>query len=45
METNENIYKLSEEQKRELDAMENLSDEDFMTSEEFHRRIKLKYGI
>jgi len=44
LEHNQN-YQLSEQQKRELDAMENLTDEDFMPIEEFHNRIKEKYGF
>jgi hypothetical protein len=38
-------YQLTDEQKRELDAMENLTDRDFMPAEEFHKRIKEKYGF
>lgn len=38
-------YQLTDAQKRELDAMENLTDEDFMPAEEFHKRIKEKYGF
>jgi len=38
-------YQLTEQQKRELDAMEHLTDEDFMPIEEFHNRIKEKYGF
>ncbi len=38
-------YQLTEQQKRELDAMENLTDEDFMPAEEFHRNMKEKYGF
>jgi len=38
-------YQLTDEQKSELDAMENLKDEDFMPAVEFHKRIKEKYGF
>jgi len=38
-------YQLTDEQKRELDAMENLTDRDFMPAEGFHKRIKEKYGF
>ncbi|SDQ04329.1 hypothetical protein SAMN05421664_0083 [Chryseobacterium soldanellicola] len=38
-------YQLTDEQKRELDTMENLTDGDFMPAEEFHKRIKEKYGF
>jgi|GEM_PF-540713 len=38
-------YQLTTQQKRELDEMENLSDKDFISSEEFHKSIKEKYGI
>ncbi|WP_326983076.1 hypothetical protein VUJ46_00590 [Chryseobacterium sp. MYb264] len=38
-------YQLTEQQKRELDAMENLTDDDFMPLEELHRKIEEKYGF
>lgn len=38
-------YQLTDEQKRELDAMENLTDKDFMSAEDFHKKIKEKYGF
>jgi len=38
-------YQLSSKQKRELDEMENLTDEDFISSEKFHQSFKEKYGI
>lgn len=38
-------YQLTDQQKRELDAMENLTDEDFLPAEEFHKRVKEKYGF
>lgn len=42
----ENInYQLSAKQKIELDEMENLSDDDFISSEEFQKSIKDKYGF
>lgn len=43
-EQNQN-YQLSPKQKCELEAMENLSEENFMSSEEFHKNIKEKYGL
>lgn len=43
---NKNLnYQLSAKQKKELDEMENLKDEDFISSEEFHKNIKDKYGF
>ncbi|WP_294288578.1 hypothetical protein [uncultured Chryseobacterium sp.] len=38
-------YQLTEQQKRELDAMKNLTDADFLTKEAFHQGIKEKYGF
>lgn len=38
-------YQLSEKQKKELDEMENLSDDNFISSEEFQKSIKEKYGF
>jgi len=38
-------YQLTKQQKQELDTMENLTDEDFMPLEEFHKRTKEKYGF
>ncbi|SUX44570.1 hypothetical protein [Chryseobacterium indoltheticum] len=38
-------YQLTDAQKRELDAMENLKDEDFMPIEDFFAEMKAKYGV
>ncbi|MFC0426287.1 hypothetical protein [Chryseobacterium scophthalmum] len=38
-------YQLTDAQKRELDAMENLRDEDFMPIEDFFAEMKAKYGV
>lgn len=38
-------YQLTDAQKRELDAMENLTDEDFMPIEDFFAEMKAKYGV
>ena len=38
-------YKLSEVQMRDLDAMENLKDEDLISREELHKNIQEKYGF
>jgi len=38
-------YQLTDAQKRELDAMENLTDEDFMPIEVFFAEMKAKYGV
>ncbi|WP_404986368.1 hypothetical protein ACI513_04465 [Chryseobacterium sp. M5] len=38
-------YQLTDAQKRELDAMENLKDEDFMPIEDFFTEMKAKYGV
>jgi len=38
-------YQLTEQQKRELDAMENLKEEDFMPVEDFLAEMKAKYGL
>ena len=38
-------YQLTDAQKCELDAMENLTDEDFMPIEDFFAEMKAKYGV
>jgi len=38
-------YQLTDQQKRELDAMENLKDEDFMPIEDLFAEMKAKYGV
>ncbi|QQQ29353.1 hypothetical protein [Chryseobacterium indoltheticum] len=38
-------YQLTDAQKRELDAMENLKDEDFIPIEDFFAEMKAKYGV
>lgn len=38
-------YQLTEQQKRELDAMEDLTDEDFVPVEDVHKRIREKYSF
>lgn len=38
-------YQLTQHQKRELDAMENLKEEDFMPVEDFLAEMKAKYGL
>lgn len=38
-------YQLTDKQKLELDAMENLKDEDFMSIEDFFAEMKAKYGV
>lgn len=38
-------YQLTEQQKRELEAMENLKNEDFMPVEDFLAEMKAKYGL
>ncbi len=38
-------YQLTEQQKRELEGMENLKDEDFMPVEDFLAEMKAKYGL
>ncbi len=38
-------YQLTEQQKLELDAMENLKEEDFMPVEDFLAEMKAKYGL
>jgi len=44
LEHNQN-YQLSDQQKRELDEMKDLTNNDFMPAEEFHKRLKEKYGL
>ncbi len=36
---------LTEEQKQALDTMENLTDKDFISREEFHQRTRERYGF
>lgn len=38
-------YNLSDQQKSELDEMENLKEEDFISAKEFHKGVKEKYGF
>jgi len=38
-------YQLTDEQKRKLDAMENLKDEDFMPIVDLFAEMKSKYGV
>lgn len=38
-------YQLTDAQKNELDAMENLTDEDFIPIEDFFAEMKAKYGV
>ena len=38
-------YQLTDQQKRELDAMGNLTDEDFMPIEDLFAEMKAKYGV
>lgn len=38
-------YQLTDKQKSELDAMKNLTDEDFVSIEDFFAEMKAKYGV
>lgn len=44
-EKSDTSYQISDRQKKVLDEMGKLNDEDFISSEEFHKNIKGKYGF